>query len=235
MTSTQVTTTKPVLPDLVEKVQKVLLELVSDIPSSKEMEAQSPKERAKQLALGASTKAALVSGGLSLPPGPLGILTVLPDLAMIWKIQRQLVADIASCYGKTAQLNREQMIYCLFRHAASQAVRDFVVRVGERVLVRRASLRAGQRTLRRIGVVVTQRLAGRTISRWLPIVGAVGIGAYAFYDTAQVAKTAIELFEGDLEERGRHDVTKTRARRTKPRQAKRTIRGPARRKEVGKR
>jgi hypothetical protein len=49
--------------------------------------------------------------------------------------------------------------------------------------------------LRRIGVVVTERVVGKTISRWLPIVGAVGIGAYAFYDTGQVAKTSISLFE----------------------------------------
>jgi hypothetical protein len=27
------------------------------------------------------------------------------------------------------------------------------------------------------------------------VVGAVGVGAYAFYDTSQVAGTAIELFE----------------------------------------
>ena len=42
---------------------------------------------------------------------------------------------------------------------------------------------------------VAQRSAGSGIARWLPVVGAVGVGAYAFYDTSQVAGTAIELFE----------------------------------------
>jgi hypothetical protein len=31
------------------------------------------------------------------------------------------------------------------------------------------------------------------------VVGALGVAAYAYYDTAQVAKAAIELFERDIE------------------------------------
>jgi hypothetical protein len=38
------------------------------------------------------------------------------------------------------------------------------------------------------------------VALWLPIAGAVGVGAYAFYDTVQVGKTARQLFEGDIVE-----------------------------------
>jgi len=91
------------------------------------------------------------------------------------------------------------MLYCLFRHAAAQALRDIVVRVGERVLIRRPALRVAQQVLRRIGVRITQRLAGGAIARWLPIVGALGVGAYAYYDTGQVAETTIDLFRHEIE------------------------------------
>ena len=185
--------------NLLGKITNLLMGLFSETPLSDESHCRSPRERARKLALEASLKAAGVSGSLAIPPGPVGMLTVLPDLAVVWRIQRQLVADIASCYGKTAQLGKEQMLYCLFKHAAGQIVRDMVVRVGERVLIKRASVLVMQRMLRRIGVVVTERVVGRTISRWLPIVGAVGIGAYAFYDTAQVAKTSISLFESHVD------------------------------------
>lgn len=87
------------------------------------------------------------------------------------------------------------MIYCLFKHSAAQVVRDLVVRVGERVLIRRASLRVMQTLARKIGVSVTQRAIGKGISRWVPLVGAVGVGGYAFYDTVQVAATTTELFK----------------------------------------
>jgi hypothetical protein len=184
--------------NLIEKISKILMGLLSETPLSEETYRQSPRERARKLALEASLKAAGVSSSLAIPPGPVGMLTVLPDLAVVWRIQRQLVADIASCYGKTAKLGKEQMLYCLFKHAAGQIVRDVVVRVGERILIKRASLQVMQRVLRRIGVMVTERVVGKTISRWLPIVGAVGIGAYAFYDTAQVANTSISLFESQV-------------------------------------
>jgi hypothetical protein len=95
-------------------------------------------------------------------------------------------------------LSKEQLLYCLFRHAAAQAVRDLVVRAGERVIVRRATLRALQAAAERIGVKVTQRAVGSAASRWIPVLGAVGVGAYAYYDTAQVARTAMDLFSRPL-------------------------------------
>jgi hypothetical protein len=140
----------------------------------------------------------MVSGSLAIPPGPLGMLTVLPDLLVIWRIQRQLVADIAAAHGKTAHLGKSEMLYCLFRHAAGQAVREVVVRAGQRFLVRRATLRITQKVMNRIGVEVSERAAGRAVSRWIPLVGAVGIGGFAFYDTSQVGHTAIRFFASEI-------------------------------------
>ena len=185
--------------ELLTKIINFIMDLVSDIPSSGEVSSKEPKERAKSIVLSASSKAALVSGTLSLPPGPIGMLTVLPDIVAIWKIQRNMVADIAAVYGKTKFLGKEQMIYCLFKHAAGQVVRDLVVRVGERFLIQKTSIKILQDILRRIGIRITQRIAGRTMARWIPIAGAIGIAAYAFYDTSQVGATAIELFERDLD------------------------------------
>ena len=67
------------------------------------------------------------------------MVTVLPDLYLIWKTQRQMVADIFGLYGRAAELSRTHMLYCLFRHAASQVVRDFAVRTGQRIVVEQLS------------------------------------------------------------------------------------------------
>jgi hypothetical protein len=183
---------------VVNQIANALMQVVSKIPGSDEKEAGSPDARARTLTLQASCKAATVSGTLALPPGPLGMLTILPDLMAIWNIQRQLVADIAAVYGKAAILERQQMIYCLFKHAAGQVVRDVAVRVGERFLIREATLKGIQHVLRRIGVSISQRAAGKALARWLPVVGAVGIGGYAFYDTTQVGKTSMAFFSRDI-------------------------------------
>jgi EcsC family protein len=177
------------------QVADAILDVVGSIPGSSERPSAKPDEAARKLANAAAAKAALISGGLALPPGPLGWLTILPDLIAIWRLQSQMVADIAALYGQTATLTREHMLYCLFKHAAAQAVRDLVVRAGTRAVVRRMTMGSLQRAVERIGVKVTQRAVGGALTRWIPVVGALGVGAYAYYDTAQVARTATELFK----------------------------------------
>lgn len=180
-------------------IAQTILDFIGHVPGTTETKSLAPELRARVIARSAARKAAAAAGGLALPPGPLGWLTIVPELIAVWKLQTQMVADIAGIYGKQADLTRENMIYCLFRHTAAQAVRDLVVRIGERFLVRKASARAFQTIARKIGVTVTQQAIGKGVSRWLPILGAVGVGAYAYYDTGQVARTAIELFKREMD------------------------------------
>lgn len=35
------------------------------------------------------------------------------------------------------------------------------------------------------------------LSRWVPVVGAAGVGAYAWWDTRQVGRAALQLFESE--------------------------------------
>ena len=180
-------------------IGQALLSLIGKVRSSREPVSPAPMDDARKAANAAAAKAALAAGALALPPGVVGWLTILPEMMGVWKIQRQLVADIAAIYGKHATLTPEQVVYCLFQHTAAQGVRDLVVRVGQRTLVRRASPVLIRTITRRIGAKLAQKAAGKGVARWIPVVGAVGMGAYAYYDTAQVAATAIDLFEGVIE------------------------------------
>jgi hypothetical protein len=183
--------------DIATRVADAILGFVGDVPKSSALPSRTPAEAARSVANAAAAKAAVTAGSLALPVGPLGWLTILPELVAVWKIQARMVADIAMLYDKKAELTREHMMYCLFKHSAAQAVRDLVARVGERLLVKSASLGVVQNVARAIGMEITQRAIGRGLSRWIPIAGAVGVGAYAYYDTARVATTAIELFAQD--------------------------------------
>lgn len=181
------------------KVSQALLDLVSDIPASTEHARTDARDRAREIVRGAKQKAALTSGSLSLPPGPLGWLTLLPEIYAVWKIQAQMVADLAALHGRKSVLTREQMLYCLFRHTGAQLFRDFVLRVGERYLVRRLPVRSLYSVANKIGIRITQRSIGRAISRFVPVAGALGVAGYSWYDTRQVAKTALELFSRPVE------------------------------------
>ena len=171
----------------------VIERVISHVPAPRTHEVAEPAREAAAIARRAAKQAAALSGSLALPPGPFGMLTVLPDLYVIWMTQRQMVADIFGLYGRSAELTRVHMLYCLFRHAASHVLRDVAVRTGQRVIVQQLTSGALQGILRRVGVTVTRRVVGTAASRWVPLAGAAAVGAYAYWDTLQVARTAHKL------------------------------------------
>ena len=174
----------------VRKVEGTIERIITQIPAPHTRAVSNPDEQAAEIARAAAQRAALLSGSLALPPGPLGLMTVLPDLYLIWQTQRQMVADIFGVYGRSAELTRTHMLYCLFRHAASHVLRDVAVRGGQRMIIRQLSGGALRSALGSIGMTVSQRIAGNATARWIPLAGAAAVGAYAYWDTLQVAKTA---------------------------------------------
>ena len=179
---------------LAGRIEDIILDLAGSVPATDEPRSDTPLVRAHALARSAAKAAAGVSGTAALAPGPLGLLTLLPDLVMVWKIQARMVADIAAAYGRSASLGKEQMLYCLFKHAAAQAFRDLIVRSGERFIVRRAGVMVLQTLAGKIGLQIAQRTVGKAAARYLPLVGAAGVAGYAWYDTRKVAENAIALF-----------------------------------------
>jgi len=59
--------------------------------------------------------------------------------------------------------------------------------------VRQLTAGALKGILQKIGVTVTKRVVGTAASRWVPLAGAAAVGAYAYWDTMQVARTAHRL------------------------------------------
>jgi len=82
---------------------------------------------------------------------------------------------------------------------ASQVARDVLVRAGQRVIVQQLSVGAIGGLLKTVGVSVTQRVAGTAASRWVPLAGAAAVGAYAYWDTMQVAKSTYRLLASSSE------------------------------------
>ena len=184
--------------DVRQKVGDAILDLVLRVPPTAERALDQPQARAQAIGRAAARQASMLASTMALPPGFFGWLTVLPELVGVWKLQSQMVADIAGVYGKSATMDREQMVYCMFKHVSAQLFRDVVVRVGERFLIQRASSAFMRSLVQKLGARVTRNVVGKSVSRFVPLLGAVGVGAYAYYDTTQVARTAMALFSSDI-------------------------------------
>lgn len=186
---------KPTADKLKDKMASILFDLLTDIPESIHGLNDNPDEKVKRLTQQAALKASTVSATLSIPAGITGIITSIPDIAAVWRIQAQLVSDIAACYGKLALLSREAMIWCLFRHSAASLLRDVAVRTGSRIVIQKLSVSALQKILQKIGLKVSQKMVGKIALRAIPAIGIIGNGAYTFYDTNEVGKTAAAYFK----------------------------------------
>lgn len=182
--------------DVGTRIGDAILGFIGNVPTSARRKSKSAEADARQAIAAAAARASLAAGTLSLPPGPFGWLTMLPELVAVWKIQAQLVADIAALHGQKSALTQEAMLYCLFRHAAAQAMRDIVVQAGAQILVKPATIQVLQKVAGLIGLKIGQRTLGKAFTRWLPVVGAVGVAAYAYYDTVQVGTTTLGFFAG---------------------------------------
>ena len=184
---------------------QAVLAVVLQVPDSTERMGEHPAERAHAIARSAARAASVLSGSLSLPPGIFAWLTIVPELVGVWKLQAQMVSDIAAVYGQQKTLGREQMLYCLFKHVSAQLLRDVAVRVGERVVIQQTSVTTLQKIAQQIGVQVSKRVLSKSAARFVPLLGAVSVGAYAYFDTLQVATKAPELFDRTItiDENGR--------------------------------
>jgi len=180
---------------LKEKAINVIFELITNIPDSLHASTNDPDSRVRMLSQQAAFKAAAVSATLSIPAGFTGVLTAIPDIAAIWRIQAQLVSDIAATYGKFALLSREAMVWCLFRHSAAQLLRDIAVRTGSRIVVQKISATALRKIIEKVGLKISSTFISKSLLRAIPAIGAIGNGAYAYYDTSEVGKTAAAYFK----------------------------------------
>jgi hypothetical protein len=179
---------------IASNIGQSILDSVAEVPSSSRRKSKEALAESRAAIGKAAGKASLTAGAFAVPLGPIGWLTILPEMIAVWRIQAQLVVDVAALHGKKPAITREQMIFCLFRHTAAQAVRDLAVRAGERLIVQHVTQQVLKKVAEAIGVKIARRVFGKGLSRWLPVVGVVGVAGYAYYDTAQVGATALEMF-----------------------------------------
>jgi hypothetical protein len=183
--------------ELAQALAPAVRELVGTVPKPGVRKRRHPHEAARQLAASAALKAALAAGSLALPTGVLGWLTLLPQLRAVWKIQIQLVVDIAALHGHRGPPSEEQLLHCLFEQGTARTLRMGLARAGERLAASSVSTRLLQLAAGRLALRLTRGLLGRGAARLLPWVGAVGIGAWAYLETARVARTATALFQSE--------------------------------------
>lgn len=144
-----------------------------------------------------SNQNAVISGTVSLVPGPMGMLAVVPEIVKIMQNQISMVYDVGASYGKEAYISKEILLGVIIGATGAGAASLLVIK-GSTVLVEHATLSTFQKLIAQLSGRVTQQALESAIGKWLPGVGAVAIAAWSYYMTKQIGKKAKEIFEREI-------------------------------------
>lgn len=193
--------------NLSEHMQDAICEKLQDafdiiIQSKNKHYEESPQDipsiyKIDDLIKSVSLRNAAISGSANLIPGPWGMLGVVPELILVIKNQIELIYDIGRAYDKKEVMTKE-LILVIFISAIGSGTGSLFVLHGGKYFVKRASLQVFQRLITILGGRVTQQAVKSAISKWLPVIGAAAMAAWANYLTRQIGKKAKEILQHDI-------------------------------------
>jgi hypothetical protein len=170
-----------------------MLELLSPDPEKARVTG-TPAE----MTVSAAREAFLVSSAASLPPGPAGMLTLVPEFVAVTRIQVNLVYRIAKYYGREGSVDRVTLLLVFGQAFGIGAGRIALREAEKRLVVRLLQERAGRTLLERLGARVGRRMALAGLGRWIPLVSAPVFGLIARSLTRKIGAHAQKHFSCPL-------------------------------------
>lgn len=158
-----------------------------------------PHEIADELIKVAAWKATAISSSLSIIKGKLGLISILPELFTIYRIQSKLIKDISAVYGKESQATKESILYCLFGHSNWKAFQQIVLRTSACTIIRPASyeilFNLIYSTYLKLNI---EKNYFKKFPFLFTIIGAGLSGSVTYIETIKIGKTAIEIFSKEV-------------------------------------
>lgn len=143
-----------------------------------------------------------ISTALGLLPGPVGMASILPEVAALTKLQINLIYRIARYHRKQEKVNKE-LILLIFGNAFGIAAGEALAhRLGSRLIIRSMNARITRSIARRIGSEIIERAAEKAMGRWIPVILAPLFGYFSRSMTQKIGREADKLFSGEIELEG---------------------------------
>ena len=158
-----------------------------------------PGEIIRPLVRKYSLQAAALSSALSALPGNLGVLSILPEIYFLIRLQSRMVKDIAILLGKESYLSKELLLYCLFKENKINIISSSIRITGTHLLIRPVTLDNLQTIFYSIVHAKSSKIVPRKNKGVLSLVSMLAGGSLSYIDTQMVGTTANAIFLGDIE------------------------------------
>lgn len=167
-------------------------------PPRPNFSSSSTAEEVQKMIRKTAVQTSSISAALAIPGGVTGLVTVLPEIASIWKLQAQMISNVAAAEGKNYLLTREQMLWCMFRQMGYGIVKEYVFQRGGVYVVKRMQHKVFERALHKVGLGMVTRQGTRMAGKIIPVLGSVSAGALSYYDTMRVGRNAVKLYSSEI-------------------------------------
>lgn len=149
-------------------------------------------------------KCAGVSGFASLAPGPFGLLTIIPDIIMVLRLQTEMLAKLSAAYRKEKFVTKEIVLFMLFQGVGSLGI-SFVIVKSSQLIVKRASARLIQKIVTMLGGRILQRTISQAASRFIPIIGPIAMAIWIRHMTKKIGNEAMNILSKEIVIEGEFD------------------------------
>lgn len=133
-----------------------------------------------------------IAAASGLLPGPLGYISIIPELVLIVKNQLTMIYDIAFHHEKSGNITPTYFttLYFMLYHK---------VLGSKEIVISETDFQKTQQSLqeRLTGAIVIQimsRLGRSMVCRWLPVIGATALAIWAGYETKKLGALSIKYF-----------------------------------------
>lgn len=139
----------------------------------------------------------LIFGKAGLLIGPLGMLSVVPEVVLIIRNEIGLIYDVAKAHGKSDLVSKEVVVSILLSGFGTP-VDSLVTTRGGKYLAKFVSSQDYKNMVVLLSGKVAQQLLKSTVSKYLPKVGPAAMAAWTNYTTRKIGKRAHEVFGSEL-------------------------------------
>jgi hypothetical protein len=186
-------TTVPVIEEEGNWLEKILSSLV---PYKEDRRVYGSTE---EIIDDAARKAFKISTALGLFPGPLGMATILPEVAALAKLQINLIYRIATHHGKQETVNKELLLLILGNAMGVAAGEALLRKGGTMLVVKSVNTRVIRALAKKIGARMVETAAEKAVARWIPMVTAPLFGYFSRSLTRKIGREAVRLFSTGIE------------------------------------
>lgn len=164
-------------------------------PSNVDIEGKDPES----MKSAACKKAFTLTTIASLPPGPLGIISIIPELIGLTKLQVNLVYSIAEYYHKEHQVNATILLMVFGNEAGIKFGSEIAGKQGSKYIVKALTSETVKKIAEKIGVKITARAATKAVVKFIPFVTAPILGYFSSGMTKKIGEYAINFFSQYVE------------------------------------